>query len=173
MAGPYSTTFPERIAIRLVHDGLLEVREDGTIWRIRRQDGRAVPFPRRVDYGGKRTAHRVLRQKIGGELYSIQAHRLVWQHHHGDIPAGLVVNHKDGNPANNRVENLELVTQQENLKHRFRVLGHTPTVTMIRDRYAAVVEAAREAVASGQLDGLRAALEAFDEGEARWRKKAS
>jgi hypothetical protein len=46
-------------------------------------------------------------------------------------------------------------------------------MTMIRDRYAAVMEAAREAVASGQLAGLEEALRAFDEGGARWRKKSA
>jgi len=172
MPGPYSTTFPERTVIQLVGDGLLEVREDGSVWRVRRQDGRPHE-PKRVDYGGSRTAHRSLRLKIKGVLYSVPAHRLVWQHHHGDIPSGLVVNHKDGDPSNNRVGNLELVTQGENQRHRFRVLGHVPSMTMVRDRYAAVVEAARKAVATEQLAGLEEALRVFDEGEARWRKRSA
>lgn len=40
-------------------------------------------------------------------------HRDVWRHHHGDIPEGCHVHHKDGDPLNNDIRNLECVTTTE------------------------------------------------------------
>lgn len=44
-------------------------------------------------------------------------HRLVWEAFNGPIPGRLEVNHKDLNRANNRLENLELLTHQQNVQH--------------------------------------------------------
>lgn len=50
-------------------------------------------------------------------------HRLVWQSFNGPIPAGLVINHKNGVKHDNRIENLEAVTPSQNTKHAYDVLG--------------------------------------------------
>lgn len=41
-------------------------------------------------------------------------HRLEWEAFIGPIPPGMVINHKDENPANNLLENLMVCTQKEN-----------------------------------------------------------
>ena len=50
--------------------------------------------------------------KLRGSLY--KAHRLIVALHGIEIPANYVVNHKDCNPSNNKIENLEVVPQSYN-----------------------------------------------------------
>ena len=38
---------------------------------------------------------------------------LTWEKHQGKIPRGKIVWHKDGNPQNDDIENLELITRKE------------------------------------------------------------
>jgi hypothetical protein len=53
-------------------------------------------------------------------------HRLVWEYFNGPIPKGLTVNHINGIKTDNRLENLEVVTQAENNLHYQRLRKGLP-----------------------------------------------
>jgi len=57
-----------------------------------------------------------LQAKIGQRFYGY--HRLVWMHFNGKIPKGMVVDHIDRNPRNNKIENLRLATYAQNSANR-------------------------------------------------------
>lgn len=63
---------------------------------------------------------------ISGVTHVRMAHRLVADAFLGPIPDGMQVNHMDGDKNNPHVSNLEIVTNSENRKHSYRVLGVKP-----------------------------------------------
>jgi len=60
-----------------------------------------------------------------GRRYQRFAHVLVLEAFVGPCPPGMVTNHKNGNKVDNRLENLEWVTQAQNVKHSLEVLGNS------------------------------------------------
>lgn len=58
--------------------------------------------------------------------YMRDGHRLVADAFSGPIGDGLQVNHINGDKADNRLVNLEIVTNGENRTHSYRVLGIAP-----------------------------------------------
>lgn len=72
--------------------------------------------------GGRSKAHGRLVVNIGGRL--ILCHRIVWKIVHGGDPIGDL-DHKDGDPANNRIENLRPATKHENLRNSRLHVGKT------------------------------------------------
>ena len=58
--------------------------------------------------------------EVTNSKHSYRAHRMIWQHVHGPIEAGMEINHKNGVKTDNRIENLELVTKSENALHASR-----------------------------------------------------
>lgn len=67
----------------------------------------------RFGYGQARVGSR-----IDGTRRTVRVHRLVWEHHYGPIPEGLVVRHKCDNPPCCNIEHLEIGTQQENIQDK-------------------------------------------------------
>ena len=67
---------------------------------------------------GNRNGYRRIPFRLGGVRFEVMEHVALWIHETGKWPrAGEQVNHKDLDRGNGRLENLELVTQGENLKH--------------------------------------------------------
>lgn len=55
-----------------------------------------------------------------GKRHCKRVHRLLWESFNGDIKDGMVINHKDSNKSNNTLDNLEVVTNKENVDHFFK-----------------------------------------------------
>lgn len=65
----------------------------------------------------------VQNKKIGywvGTTDLTYAHRWVWSNHHGEIPKGFHIHHKDGNRSNNCIENLELISAGDHVRLHFQ-----------------------------------------------------
>lgn len=62
------------------------------------------------------------KQKDGywANMMPIHAQRWVWINHHGAIPKGYDIHHKDGDKSNNEINNLEILTRSEHLKRHWK-----------------------------------------------------
>lgn len=67
--------------------------------------------------------------------YSFKVHRLTAMFHLNTYSEQLQVNHKNGIKTDNRVENLEMVTNRENVLHAWRVLDSTERRRKISETY--------------------------------------
>lgn len=94
-----------------------------------------------------------VRSSEGKRTY--RAHKLVAAAFLGPRPNGLVINHKDGNRVNNRVENLEYVTQAENNRHSFKLNPRNPAHHLPRKRGEANPQAVITEETVRTIRGLR------------------
>lgn len=87
------------------------------------QDGQIYSHHRFEPFPLKQTAHtqgyRQVNVKTDKGFRTRLVHLLVLEAWVGPRPEGMVTNHKNGDKTDNRVENLEYVTQTENMKHSY------------------------------------------------------
>jgi hypothetical protein len=107
------------------YEGIYEVSSAGRIrCLVRRPGGRGQDLP----LTGSRTRGGYVQVKLTGGtgVRTHAVHRLVAAAFLGPRPAGMQVNHKDCDKANNRAENLEYLTPSANMRHAAAAgrLGH-------------------------------------------------
>lgn len=115
----------ESFLLDLIARGLLEVREDGTLWRrfarsrtgvLRRLD--PIRADRRAAKG-----YRAVCIQWDGVHHRAMAHRLIWMAANGPLSDEIEVNHKNGVRDANWLGNLEPLTHGQNQSHSYRELG--------------------------------------------------
>lgn len=62
-----------------------------------------------------------IRRMVGKPWVNVGAHRVVWIYCNSPIPAGMIVNHRNHRRWDNRLSNLDVVSQPDNNKHRDRI----------------------------------------------------
>lgn len=72
------------------------------------------------------------RVSFQGKLYTI--HRIIWVLIHGDIASDLVIDHLDGNPFNNHIDNLSLKTSTGNSMNKRKYSKNKSGCTGVRLR---------------------------------------
>ena len=100
----------------IIENGLFEVNDIGEVYRI--SDGKKELAVQAKT--GRNGRYRVVSAMIDGKQKNFYVHRLIAEAFIPNPDDKPEVNHIDGNPANNRVENLEWVTRSENASHAYR-----------------------------------------------------
>ena len=77
--------------------------------------------------------------------YLVKVHRLVATRYLPTNDYSLTVNHKDGNKANNNVDNLEWLSVADNLKHSWKVLKRKHFQKAIINSRGELFESAKDA----------------------------
>ena len=86
-------------------------------------DAGSRPVKTRLD----RYGYAYFTPSIGGKYKHVRVHRAMWEAFNGPIQGRLEINHKNLDRADNRFENLELVTHQENVAHAFNIYRQDPS----------------------------------------------
>ena len=94
-----------------------KINENGEIYNIK---------TKKYLQGTVRNGYRAVKLTIDGIKKDYLVHRLVAQTFLDNPNNFLVVNHKDGNKLNNNVNNLEWVTQSDNIIHAIYFIGKKP-----------------------------------------------
>ncbi|MDP2983104.1 MAG: HNH endonuclease signature motif containing protein [Candidatus Latescibacter sp.] len=112
----------EEFLCRLLAHGYLSLDENGRLHRHwDRQYGRDIYTDILIDKIAE-SGYMIAFLKLGDAQTMVRVHRLIWWYFFGEIPENMQINHIDGDRANNRLNNLEMVTPSQNLRHAVNVI---------------------------------------------------
>ncbi|MHB9028960.1 MAG: HNH endonuclease [Candidatus Latescibacterota bacterium] len=111
----------EKVFMQFVAEGFYSIDAEGNVW-IERPRSPVRNFTRRIMSLFDMKGYLRIMFRFQGKQWAVLHHRIVYIHHHGDIPAGMHINHIDGNRVNNHISNLEAVTPRENILHAYNVI---------------------------------------------------
>jgi hypothetical protein len=74
----------------------------------------------------KRSGYMQQGRRVNGRLVTKQLHRVIWEEAYGEIPPNHHIHHKNGVKTDNRLENLELMSQFDHSMHHLPVRSWEP-----------------------------------------------
>ncbi len=103
-------------AIYFYSDGEL-FNHKGLLHKLKQNVDPALYFkPIRAIKKSNGREYRVASLTIHGHKHMVLVHRIVWNLHNGKIPKGMIIDHINNDSLDNRIENLQCITQSENIK---------------------------------------------------------
>ena len=144
----YSVQYPDQDFVQSVFD----YRPTGRLYWKHRRSGRQTWKP--VGYLSEKGYFIVV--YMG---HHFRVHRLIWIYHNGSIPDDLQIDHINGVRHDNRIENLRIVTNQENQFCRRRVKGCFWDAT--QDKYRAKITVNGKAIYLGYFDSEQEARRVY------------
>lgn len=101
---------------------------------------------------------------------TVRAHRLIWEMHNGPIPNGMQIDHINHIRHDNRIENLRLVSNQENSKNNSMRKNNTSGVTGVcwnkqKGKWMAKIKVDYKTINLGLYSDIEKAVEARKQAE--------
>lgn len=136
------------------YEGLYRLYEDGRCWSYRNRKFLVKNLNQDGYYTYTLSKDNVVKNR--------PLHRWLYLTFVGPIPADRQINHKDGVKTNNALDNLEVVTAQENTRHAWQMglarriypLDKKPSRRRLRSDAKKVYEMRREGMPKEELAGL-------------------
>lgn len=88
-----------------------------------------------VHFGRRFTLDKKTGYWLSTDYPRIRAHRWVWENHHGKIPKGLHIHHRDGDKSNNSIENLQIIDQSSHSSLHMQDLSRRQKAKEMADKY--------------------------------------
>ena len=109
---------------------------------------------------------------VGGKYYKFSAHRLAWLYEYGEFPSGSL-DHINHDRTDNRMTNLRIATQRENLRNQSMYCNNTTGHTGVsfskdRNKYYAQIKVNYKQKHLGSFENIEDAAKAVKEARAHY-----